>query len=327
MMLARGALCRLAADVPRTSTHDLPQLARFLQRALLARNASKVPAIRALSRAYASALDSRRSYATTTRATKPTATVKKAVKTQAAKKPATKKRASPAKKTKKTTKTTKTQKKAVAKKAAPKKRVKKAPTPEQKEKAAITELRKKALKEPVSKRPLSGAIVYIGELTSRKGGSVEAGRQRLADAAKQWKTLTPAEVEHYNHLAIERNATRQAEYKAWITSHTPEQIRVANRARLLLRKKLVGTAKGKKGPAHTAKLHDDRHVKQAGNAYVKFFTERHASGDLKGISATDAAKLIGNEWKALSAGEKKKYEDLSNSEKAQRSREQSAASS
>ena len=85
-MLARGLLCRLAAaDVPKTSAHDLPQLARFLQRTLLSRNASSSPAICALSRAYNAALaNSRRSYATSTRATEPTPTVKKAVKKAAA---------------------------------------------------------------------------------------------------------------------------------------------------------------------------------------------------------------------------------------------------
>ena len=194
-MLARGALCRLAAEVPRTSTHDLPQLARFLQRALLARNASNVPAIRALSRAYASALDSRRSYATTTRATKPTTTVKKAVKAAAVKKPATKKKAAPVKKTKKKVVA---KKKAAPKKVVRKKRVKKELTPEQKEKATLTELRRKALREPFSSALITGFNAYIAETTGgsgHKGDTREIRQQKISDAAKNWKTLSPAERE------------------------------------------------------------------------------------------------------------------------------------
>jgi hypothetical protein len=63
--------------------------------------------------------------------------------------------------------------------------------------------------------------------------------------------------------------------------------------------------KTKKRPAHTTKLVDDRHPKGLTPTYTYFFTERMASGDFKGIKLQDYSKLIGEEWKALSAGEKK----------------------
>jgi hypothetical protein len=196
-MLARGVLCRLAADVPKTSTHDLPQLAHLLQRSALSRNALTLPALCALSRAYkVVTAESRRSYASTTSATQPTATVKKAVKKTAAKKP------TPRKKT--ASKTTK--KKATAKKAKPRKkkavakpkRAKKVLTAEQKEKRLISELRKKALKEPISRAALSAYNAFVGEGTRAIG---ERAENRLKELSQKFKDLTPAEREASISLA------------------------------------------------------------------------------------------------------------------------------
>jgi len=98
-------------------------------------------------------------------------------------------------------------------------------------------------------------------------------------------------------LAAEQTAARRAEYKAWILSHTPAQIRVANRARAALRRL--------KAPSRSTRLVDDRQVKQPGNAYVYFFAERRSTSDFNGIPIGESSKLIGAEWKALNAGEKK----------------------
>ncbi len=149
-------------------------------------------------------------------------------------------------------------------------------------------------------------------------------------------------VKHYNHLANERTAANRAQYTAWIRTHTPDQIRIANNARALLRKKLAGTLKSKKFPAHTGKLHDDRLAKQPITSYICFSKDRWLSGDFKGIKNSEAAKLISKEWKALSAGEKKvcfvlmllsecilmnmqKYEDESAADLARYNREKAAA--
>jgi hypothetical protein len=111
-------------------------------------------------------------------------------------------------------------------------------------------------------------------------------------------------VKHYNHLAGEKTAARLAEYNAWIRSHTPAQILAANNARAQLRTKLKGKRKAGH-PAYTAKLVDDRQIKRPAGPYQIFFTERHNSGDMKGIAVAESAKIIGAEWKSLSAGEKK----------------------
>jgi hypothetical protein len=68
-----------------------------------------------------------------------------------------------------------------------------------------------------------------------------------------------------------------------------------------LRRKLTDR---KARPAYTEKIVDDRRVSTP-NAYNIFYVERWSGGDMKGIKVTDAAKLIGNEWKTLTAAEKK----------------------
>jgi hypothetical protein len=177
-MLARGALCRLAAEVPKQAAHELPKLATLVQ---TAHTGFSLP-IRTL--AHASQLQTR-SYATTKAAKDPAAPVKKAVKAKAAAgkkvtKTATKKKV-PAKKP------------AKAKKAAPKKPVKKPKkvlTDEEKLKAVISQLRKIALKQPVSSHKLSAFNVYIADKT--KDGK---GQETLSKISKSFRDISPAERE------------------------------------------------------------------------------------------------------------------------------------
>ncbi|KAG9186604.1 hypothetical protein G6011_09712 [Alternaria panax] len=286
----------------------MPQAARFLRRALLARNAAQAPAH---SRAFASLVYTRRSYATTTRATKPTATVKKAVKTAAAKKPAPKKTVTTATKAapKKPAATKaaarrKAKKPAAKKKAAPKKKpAKKVLTDEEKLQLRVRKLRQVALREPVSYRSVTALNVFVAENASGKGSGVH----NVADIQKQFKNLTPAEREHWNHVAKERSVARRAEHQAFLNNYTPDQIRIANNARAMIRKLLKDKLKGT--PSHTSKLIDERAVPRKPSAYTTFVKDRYASGDFRNIAPSDSLKLIANEWKALSTAEKQKYQD------------------
>jgi hypothetical protein len=112
-------------------------------------------------------------------------------------------------------------------------------------------------------------------------------------------------TKHYNHLGRERTKAKQAEYRAWVHSHTPAQIHAANIARANLRRLLTDPANNKLQSRQTARIVDDRQPKSFRNAYNYFSSERFASGDMKSISITDAAKLIGVEWKSITAAEKK----------------------
>jgi outer membrane biosynthesis protein TonB len=204
-MLARGVICRLAADAPKTSTHDLPRLSNLLQSSLLSRNALSLPAARALSRAYRAVLSEyRRSYATSAGATKPTTRVKKDVKQAAAKKPL--KAAGPTKKTAKKTARKPAKKpaakKSAAKKAKPKKKVaakpkpkpKKVLTPEEKTRAEIRDLKLKALRIPVTQTPSSAWTVFAAEALAGQTG-IGVAKTKLKDAGAKFKELTPAEKE------------------------------------------------------------------------------------------------------------------------------------
>lgn len=183
-MLARGALCRLAAEVPKQAVHELPKLATVVQ---TARSGFSLP-VRTL--AHVSQLQTR-SYATTKAEKEPAAAVKKAVKAKAAAgkkvtKTATKKAAP-----KKSKKKAAAPKKAANKAAAPKKAVKKARkvvTDADKQKALIKELRKVALKEPVVRSKLAAIHVYISEKTL-------GGKGTLSEIASSFKTISSAERE------------------------------------------------------------------------------------------------------------------------------------
>lgn len=112
-------------------------------------------------------------------------------------------------------------------------------------------------------------------------------------------------TQHYNHIANENKAANQAAYSEWVASYTPEQIRKANNARRLLKRK-TATADGKKSSGRgLTPIKDDRQIKRPNSAYFKFGIERRESGDFKGIPLGEAAKLITKEWNELSAGEKK----------------------
>jgi hypothetical protein len=108
-------------------------------------------------------------------------------------------------------------------------------------------------------------------------------------------------LQHYNHLANERTVAIRKTFEAWIKQHTPEQIRQANLARAYLRRVVEKPSMRRR----YFRLEDDRALKQPLSGYLRFSMERRNSGDMKSISLTEVSKLAAQEWKALSAGEKK----------------------
>ncbi|PVI07082.1 hypothetical protein DM02DRAFT_609059 [Periconia macrospinosa] len=202
-MLARSVVVRLAADVPRTSTHDLSQASHFAQRTLLSRNGFVVSYAALRSHAYRAALlQYRRSYATNARATKPTPKVirdvKKAAATKPVKKAASKKAGSAS-----------SAKKAVKKQAKPKKKKttakpkrvakKKELTVEEKEQARIRHYKKQALSPPHRpKGSMSAWNAYLSEAlrgTTREGGPSPITKEETQLHLEKFKNLTPAERE------------------------------------------------------------------------------------------------------------------------------------
>lgn len=99
-------------------------------------------------------------------------------------------------------------------------------------------------------------------------------------------------------MARTANEAAAAEYKRWISSHSPNEIRLANLARAQLRRQYP-TQKGK-----WAELSDERRPKRPTTAYLNFGIDRQSSGDFANIKVTERSKLISQEWKALSQNEK-----------------------
>jgi len=99
-----------------------------------------------------------------------------------------------------------------------------------------------------------------------------------------------------------------------------KQIHLANLARQNLRRrhkaaKEAGKKVARRFPKDTESIKDERQPKRPVSGLNLFLRERNATGDMKGISIPESMKLISAEWKALSASEKKKYEDLAAADK------------
>jgi hypothetical protein len=105
----------------------------------------------------------------------------------------------------------------------------------------------------------------------------------------------------YNHEANQNKAKNEQAYKRWVQSHSPLEIKLANNARRLLNKQAKAANKKK----HINAIKDDRHVKSAIGPYTYFYIDRNASGDLNGMTVAERGKLVGREWKALSAAQRK----------------------
>ena len=89
-----------------------------------------------------------------------------------------------------------------------------------------------------------------------------------------------------------------AAYKAWVESHTAEEIADANRARARLQK--ISPSARKRAP-----IPDERQPKRPSTAFALYVKARWATGDFAGQPVGVAGKEISREWKSLSASERK----------------------
>ncbi|KAK7536118.1 uncharacterized protein J3D65DRAFT_403932 [Phyllosticta citribraziliensis] len=295
-MLARTALARLRAQAPRSSARDVAHISRQLAHTYLTSTTATTQL------ATAPAVKTFRSYATATKTKpKPKSTTKKVP----AKKTATRKTAAKKKPVKKAVKkpVKKTAAKKPIKKAAPKRK----PLTERqkllKEKAKVREniaqLKVAALEEP-KKLPANGWAIYLGEFYNNlPQGHGEKVTEVLKKASTEFKTLPSSELERLQKQAADNVKRNNEAYKKFVNSYTPQQIYEANKARVTLKKKLAAYKKNK--------LQDDRLVKAPRGPFVYFFLEKR--GSVEG-SPSEKAKQAGQEWRALSAAQKQKYEDI-----------------
>lgn len=107
--------------------------------------------------------------------------------------------------------------------------------------------------------------------------------------------------------ANDNHAKYSEEHKAWVESHTPEQIRDANIARTRLHKLAkITTADGKKRSISSLPVRlikDERRPRKPLTGYLTYSTRRNASGDFDGVPVVERARKVAEEWKALSSEE------------------------
>ncbi|KFY73653.1 hypothetical protein V499_06275 [Pseudogymnoascus sp. VKM F-103] len=179
-------------------------------------------------------------------------------------------------------------------------------------KAKIRELKAKVLTPP-KQLPATAWTVLNSESISQNPGLPLA--ELVKDAAARYKTLDTSTRETYNQKANANKASNDASYEAWVASLSPQQIYDSNHAQQRL--KHLGLIR----PGKHLKIDDPRIPKRPLPAYILFVKERYASGDFKGISPVEAAKVLAQEFKALSESEKKLYEDLAVAERERYAKE------
>ncbi|KAK2020142.1 HMG box protein [Colletotrichum eremochloae] len=197
------------------------------------------------------------------------------------------------------------------KKPGPTKRVK-VLTPEEKEKLDVRKWKKLALLPDPKRLPTNKWMVYVVEAT--KGADSAADLlKRAKESGESFRNLSSYELQRLQEKADENKLINNANYKAWVESHTPQAVAQANLARLHLRK-----ARGRAVPAP---IRDDRQPTRPPNAYMLFVKSRWASGDFADLPLLEASSRIGEEWKGLSESRKGTFKDLAKAESDRYARE------
>ncbi|KAG4442772.1 hypothetical protein IFR05_001789 [Cadophora sp. M221] len=182
--------------------------------------------------------------------------------------------------------------------------------------ANLTALKAAALTSPKTK-PSTAWRVIIAE--GAKSGMIATSTVQAS--ASKYKSLSPAELESYNHRAAQNEADNQAAFKKWVESYTPDQIRLANNARRALRL----LAKNGKRTKSLPPIEDERQPKRPANGWALYVGHRWATGDFKGIKLSDAATLIKKDWDALPPSERQTYQDRGAADKQRYIKEFKAA--
>ncbi|KAF2667577.1 hypothetical protein BT63DRAFT_456879 [Microthyrium microscopicum] len=250
----------------------------------------------------------------------------------------TKKRVVAAKKTVTTTKNAvvkKTKAKAKAK-PKPKKKViaKKKPAPK---KRVLSELQKakiartkvldeiKTLRAKTLTPPPRKPITILAIFAQQQKGS----KMSIVDMQAKFKALTADQREELDKQAQHNKKENELDSANWILQYTPEQIKEANSARKLLRRRVVQAYPKRKAPTTRnilySKLKDDRQPKRPLSAWTMYLVERRSGEAFASSTTTEALKLIAKEWKEMSVAEKKQHQDLADADKLRYQREFKAA--
>ncbi|TGJ86969.1 hypothetical protein E0Z10_g1814 [Xylaria hypoxylon] len=150
--------------------------------------------------------------------------------------------------------------------------------------------------------------LFIVEQTLGKEN--ENGAHMMVSLAPVYKALPSSEIQRLESQAAQNRVANAVAYKAWVESHSPQENYDANLARKNLKRKY-------NIPKRLVKLiRDERLPKKPAGAFSLFTKARWASGDYSAVSApvTEVGLKIVQEWRNLTAAERKSYEDLAHLE-------------
>ena len=120
-----------------------------------------------------------------------------------------------------------------------------------------------------------------------------------------WTLLTCAQS--LNQTAINNRLLNQRQYSDWIRAHSPDQVRLANNARVRLNRLSSQRHSGSK--IRFTKRHpllkDDRQLKRPLSGFMQYMADRWATGEFAGVPTPDVSRQVGREWKELGEAEKK----------------------
>lgn len=220
------------------------------------------------------------------------------------------------------------------KKAAPKKPVKRAKrevSPERKALLLKRELRKKSLRNMEPKQVASTQwMVFLSDHIKGDKTLKDDFSARLKDLSAQFKNLSSLEKQvslllrphkslHLTNIISQRlqeradqnKVTNAANYKRWVESHSIADVAAANNARSRLRREFDVII-------NPRKITDERMPKRPLSGFAQYLKAKSA-----GTTGPAPARLksLSEQWKTLSASEKKPYEDLHAAEKTKYDRE------
>ncbi|KAF4961137.1 hypothetical protein FSARC_10259 [Fusarium sarcochroum] len=194
--------------------------------------------------------------------------------------------------------------KAKADKAKPKPKPKKETDPEKLEKRAIKEKKleirenkKWALNEKMPQLPASRWTLFLFE---QKGDFHGNGgiTQRMTELAEEFRNKSDAELKNYDERAAANRAVNIENFKAWVESHEPARIYLANKARRRL-EHLTGKP--------LKKIIDERLPKRPSGSYALFVVDNHSR--IEKSDAREKFTELSQAWKDLSTNEKSRYEE------------------
>lgn len=177
-------------------------------------------------------------------------------------------------------------------------------TPEQREKqrervkarlakqhAAAQRAELRALPKP-PKRSLNAYALYIKEQPKLENENAKEMIQRLS---KTWHQLPLSEKARLEEQAQVLKQVRKLDYERWANFVGRDAILKLNKAR---------TARGRTKLAMPVPK-----TKRPTSSFLSFFHDQFNNEDLKGETASERAKVVGQRWKTLPAAEKARYVD------------------